>query len=129
MKKIFLLLLLAPLLHQCSSATDPLISNLQGTWVWVSSSGGFTGSTETPETTGQTRRLIITESTLTTITDNDLISERNYSLIEKESQIFGDIRQMLVSPNDIDRIVILDGNNLTLIMDCTDCITDGYVRQ
>lgn len=54
MKKLFFVLISLFLLNSCRGNDDLDTKNLVGNWEWVSSSGGISGQTETPTSTGKT---------------------------------------------------------------------------
>ena len=129
MKKLILIFLIGFTICSCSNDDDSTSLNLVGTWNWVRSSGGITGAILTPASTGSTMRLEITSTVIKKYMDNDLISERTYSIQVRESSIFGEPRDMIIHENNSRQIIDLEGTNLTLIGDCNDCFTSNYEKE
>ena len=128
MKKIICILLIAFTICSCSSDDDQSNSlNLVGTWEWLRSSGGIIGETTTPESTGNTMRIEITNTIIRRYINNDLISERTYS-IEVRETMSGELREMLIEANDLRQIISVESNVLTLTGDCNDCFISEYSR-
>lgn len=47
----------------CTYSDEKEIDNaILGSWKWVNSSGGFAGTTDTPESTGESRRVVFEEN-------------------------------------------------------------------
>ena len=104
------------------------MANLVGEWAWVQSSGGLVGNLQTPETVGAERSLIFTSTTLQSFEDGVLVFESEYSLQTLESVLFNEPREMLVSDLSFPNIIEFNGQQLTLIGDCNDCVTSTYIR-
>ncbi|WP_299769178.1 hypothetical protein [uncultured Dokdonia sp.] len=130
MKKLLFLLLVSLFMVGCSNDDDQSNSlNLIGTWDWVRSSGGITGETTTPESTGTSMTLEITNTTITRIVDNDLIISENAYSIQVRETMSGEFREMLIVGDGIGQIITIEGNSLILTGDCNDCVTSEYVKQ
>ncbi len=130
MKKFLFLLLVSLFILGCSNDDDQNSSlNLIGTWDWVRSSGGFAGEIITPESTGTTMTLIITNTTITRIIDNDLVASENPYTIEITETMSGELREMLIEGDAFGQIISLDGDSLILTGDCNDCFISEYVRE
>lgn len=128
MKNYILLLFIGITFLNCSNDDDTGTSaNLVGTWDWERSSGGITGETTTPESTGSTMTLEITNSIIRRYLNDDLLSERSYSIEVRES-MSGEFREMLILESGSRQIINIEGNTLTLIGDCNDCFISEYSR-
>ena len=128
MKKVFIICFLSFISVSCTNDDDSNTSvNLVGTWEWIQSTGGITGSTLTPASTGMTMQLEISNTTIRSITDGTLVSENTYT-IETRETMFGNVQEVLVVGDGIGQIIFLEGNTLELIGDCSDCFTSEYLR-
>lgn len=134
MKTTLFTLLLLFLLGSCSNEdTANSMDNstgqesLIGQWVWISTTGGILGGTETPESTGATRSLTITSTSIQNYFDGELISETDYTFETQTSLLFNESREMLIQTNGIRQIVELSNEQLILIGDCFDCVTSTYI--
>jgi hypothetical protein len=82
MKKIITLILIGILTFSCSNDDDnnSTSKQLTGVWNWTESSGGIAYHTETPESTGKTVKLEITNSTIERNVNGILDYESNYTI-------------------------------------------------
>lgn len=128
---MFLFFSLSCLIWSCSGDNSDLglNSSIVGNWIWVSSSGGIAGTTETPESTGNNRRLEITNDSTRTFLNGNLISSQKYTLETRESLLFSGVRTMMISEGGFRTIVEFDSGNLILIGDCFDCFSSVYKRE
>ena len=128
---MFLFFSLSCLIWSCSNDNSDLglNSSIVGNWIWVSSSGGIAGTTETPESTGNNRRLEITNDSTRTFLNGNLISSQKYTLETRESLLFSGVRTMMISEGGFRTIVEFDSGNLILIGDCFDCFSSVYKRE
>ena len=129
MKKIIFLLCIGITFISCSNDDDGTTTQLNGTWNWIQSSGGITGGTDTPESTGNTMRLEITNSVVKSYKNGDLVSERNYTIESGESLIFGEQRQMIVYEDQFKQTFVVSENTLSLYDECNDCFVSEYERE
>ncbi len=130
MKKHILLLFVALSFLSCSNDADTdTNAQLLGIWDWISSSGGIAGITETPESTGNTITLEISNSTVKRYVNGNLESELNYSIASGESIVFGEQREMVIYENEFKQTFGLAGNQLTLYDECNDCFVSQYERE
>jgi hypothetical protein len=130
MKHYFLLLIFGIILLSCSNDgenSDDL--QLIGTWNWIVSSGGIDGRTETPESTGTTVRLEISNNTIKRYLNNNLQNELSYTLEFRESMIFGESREMIIYENQFNQTIHLSANQLILYDECNDCFQSTYERD
>jgi hypothetical protein len=80
MKNYFLLLFIGITFLNCSNDDDNTQeSQLAGTWNWVESSGGIDGRTETPNSTGNSMKIEISNNSIKRYLNGNLESELNYS--------------------------------------------------
>ena len=129
MRKITSLLVLLFTIISCSNHrsdddTNPII----GKWNWVESSGGITGSTTTPKSTGKSIRLEISSTTIKRYTDGVLNLESSYS-IQTATSIFGGERKLIIYENDSKQSFTRTGNELLLNDECYDCYLSRYVKE
>ena len=130
MKKIIFLLMILSLSGSCSTTTSTDTSNLIfGEWVWVESSGGLAGITETPESTEKEIIIQISNNSIKQFINGNLESENSYKIVKRESALFGDVREIMVYDNGFRQIVSISGNHLNLTGDCHDCFQSEYVRK
>lgn len=130
MKRIFLTLIVIALLASCSSKENrPISTEIFGTWKWVKSTGGVSGTTETPESTGNQVILEISEETIKKYVNGVLESELSYFIVQGQSIWTPIVSNIIIYENDSRQSVELDGDNLTLYDECYDCFQNEYIRQ
>lgn len=129
MKNIILLIIIGMTILSCSKSEDTSYVNLIGNWNWERSSGGISGTTETPQTTGQNRKLIISTDSIKSYLNGILNFKTKYTIETRESLIFNEPREMIIQENGFKQIFTLSGNKLILIGDCNDCFIDEYIRD
>ncbi len=130
MKKFIFLLMTLSFLISCSTTTDTdSTDQIVGEWVWIESSGGLAGTTETPESTQKEVTLHISNNSIKQYVNGTLESDRPYNIERRESVIYGDTREMIVYDNGFRQIFSTTGNQLILIGDCNDCFQAEYVRK
>lgn len=127
MKKNILAVVVALLAFGCSKGDDELQKDLIGTWIWMASHGGFAGVHETPENTGEERKIIITPGSLKSYRNGELILEQNFKIDVRESMLFNEPRKMLIMENDFRYLIRFEGEKLILKGDCNDCFTNEYL--
>jgi hypothetical protein len=115
----------------CSNNSESIINqkSIIGKWVWTKSSGGISGGTLTPSSTGKS--IVIEISNLEVkILENGNVSSNNPYVIETKESIFGGQRQMMVyalgKPSQSFSVV---GDKLFLNDECYDCYQSEYVKQ
>lgn len=126
MKKILFLTLIVVLTINCSNDDEKEIrTTISGQWDWVKSTGGLAGSTYTPESTGENRKLIISSDSIKYFTNGDLLSKVKYTIELRD--INGESRELIVpDPLGITQFFELNQNKLTLIDYCNDCFVNEY---
>ena len=136
MKKFTLFLIFAALIS-CSSDDNDVSSknNLKGKWNWLITSGGFGGTSLTPEKLNQTMVIEFTGTALKTYLNGDLARTQKFSIQTKPSP-FGGKRKVIVidkgnsftNEANIDQSFKIIGKKLYLIQECVDCSTSEYER-
>ena len=133
MKKYILLFLIGITLVSCSNDDDttdiPTSTKIIGNWSWISSSGGIDGSILTPTSTGYTQRLEITSDVIKYYFNNELDTQASYTIELRESSIYNETREMIITNFEFRNIVEFRDGKLILIGDCNDCLTSEYVRE
>ena len=130
MKKYLFLFWTISLLAACSTTNDhDAADDIMGDWVWLESSGGLAGTTETPESTQKIVELKITNHSIKKFINGTLNSDQSYKIDRRESVIYGDDREMIIYKSGFRQIFSTTGNQLFLIGDCNDCFQAKYVRK
>lgn len=132
MKKLYLILALILFMSCNSDDSDTSIKkSLEGKWSLVQTSGGITGSTDTPESLNAVIYIEFSGSTLKEYSNGKLTHENTFA-IKTQKSIFGEDRPMLVSDNPdkyfIPKSFRIEGNNLYLSDECADCFGSSYTR-
>lgn len=127
MKKRLILIVSFILLLACTS--DNIIDNqIIGDWIWVQSSGGIAGNTETPKSTQTTKKLSITKTTIKYYVKNILESERGYHLDVGES-IRGKNSKLIIYESGNKQSYEIIENNLYIYDNCYDCFQHTYLKE
>ncbi|NMH29269.1 hypothetical protein [Flavobacterium silvaticum] len=128
MKKNLCALILLTLLMTilgCSSDdnSNPVAANTQiiGQWNWIQSTGGLAGVTESPESTGNTITLTISDTSVKRYVNGTLASESAYT-IDIQPSIFGGEATMLIFPEDMKQSFEISNDILHL----NDEFADGF---
>jgi len=129
MKRVILLVLIGLAVSFCTEKEEVPVTNVVGTWNWISSTGGIAGVTETPESTGKEIKLVITQDSFKTYENGELTSESNYTIEIKESLLFGELREMIILEDGFCKMISRNSNKLVLVDDCYDCFTSEYVKE
>jgi hypothetical protein len=131
MKKLLIYGVLIFTFFSCSNNSESIINqkSIIGKWVWTKSSGGISGGTLTPSSSGKS--IVIEISNLEVkILENGNVSSNNPYVIETKESIFGGQRQMMVyalgKPSQSFSVV---GDKLFLNDECYDCYQSEYVKQ
>lgn len=91
----FIFIILVPFVISCDKQVDKITTSesLMGDWVWVKSEGGISGSTITPEITGERKEISFSHdsiySTVYTIKD-DLRTHTNATLFKTKKILYND---------------------------------------
>ncbi|WP_159023588.1 hypothetical protein [Formosa sp. L2A11] len=130
MKKIIFLSLITLIFSSCSESDDIIYtSEITGDWQWQSASGGLAGITETPESTGESRTLVISADSIASYQNQVLNFKTAYTLENRTSELFNDTQEMLIQENGFRQIITISNNTLILVGDCNDCYTNTYISE
>jgi hypothetical protein len=131
MKKILIYGALIFTFFSCSTNSESIIKqkSIIGKWVWIKSSGGISGETLTPSSTGKSIVIEISNLEVKILENGNVSSNNPYAIVTKES-VFGGQRQMIVytlgKPSQSFSVV---GDKLFLNDECYDCYQSEYVKQ
>ena len=125
LKKYILLILVGFSIWSCSVNDEKTTGEIIGNWNWIGSSGGIAGTTETPESTGDKRKLEISKDSIKSYLNGELNLKTKYTVETRESLLFNEPRKMIISGSGFKQIIDFDGDDLILIGDCNDCFTSG----
>jgi len=129
MKKLMLIILVMTTFLSCTKDDAELMNtSLIGNWNWIESSGGIDGRIETPNSTGNTIRIQITNTNIKKYVNGNLESNLNYSIYIGEV-IEGGSREIILYEDEWKQSVYLSGNQLTLIDQCSDCFHNKYEKE
>lgn len=129
--KYFAFLILAILiLISCESHSNiDDSSSIIGNWIWVESSGGIAGETNTPESTGNQIELEINKYTVKRFENGELMSELAYKIEISESIRSTEKIEMIVYENDWKQSFEKHGKKLYLYDECYDCFQNEYIMK
>jgi hypothetical protein len=129
MKNFFIILSLFLLNYSCDK-DDLDINDLNGKWVWLSSSGGISGETYTPESTGKIKIIEFTADSIFRSYQNDtLVVETKYHLIKSKSIYDQDTTYIITyDKQEINQSFSFDRQNLMLKDECFDCFESFYKK-
>ncbi len=129
MKNLFITLSVFLLIYSCDN-DDPDIKDLNGKWVWLSSFGGISGETYTPESTGKIKIIeFTTDSVFRSYQNDTLVAETKYHLIRSKSIYDKDTTYIITYDNqDINQSFLFDRQNLVLKDECIDCYESFYKK-
>lgn len=131
MKNFFCFFILITLISCNERSENETISNTEliGSWNWVKSTGGISGTTETSISSNKVLKLVFTNSKMKIFENGNLSAEFNYEIQVKES-IQGGSRPMLIyTPNKPNQTFIVQGAKLYLNDKCYDCFDSEYNRE
>lgn len=129
MKKITYLLLLLFSIISCSTHMNDNENNtIIGKWNWVESSGGIAGITTTPQSSGKSIQLEISNTKVKKYVDGILVLESSYS-IQTGTSIFGGEKKLIIYDNDSKQSFTRTGNQLILNDECYDCYFNRYIKD
>jgi len=130
MKNLILSLIFISLAFFCSANDKSQIATeLIGTWIWIKSSGGISGVTSTPATTGNEIKIEFSSEKYTKYINGFVDNEMTYK-IEKGNSIrkTGDT-YLIIYENDQKQSIELIGKKLILFDECYDCYQNEYVKK
>lgn len=129
MKKLLSILMIGLFIIACSNEEDTNTSDeFYGNWSWTETTGGISGGSETPESTGDSSMLVITANVIKKYINGNLESEQSY-YIETGASIFGGEREMVIYENGSKQSYILNGKQLSLFDECYDCYQHNYIKE
>ena len=129
-KKYLFILLLAGILLNCSEDDDTIDEKqVTGHWIWIKSTGGIDGRTETTASTGNTIKLEITKKSVKRYVNGDLVSDLGYTLQTMESGLFGKPMDMIRYENGSDQVIERNQEQLIFTDDCFDCFQHVYIKE
>lgn len=124
MKSLFIAFLTFFALISCRSDDELDIKTLVGDWEWISSSGGITGQTETPTTTGKTITIRFTEDNkYAIITNGAVTNEGTFSLYKGVSDLSHYEVTFIHFSNSTDVIINKNEDGVLIL---NDDLNDGY---
>ncbi|MDJ1473473.1 hypothetical protein [Xanthocytophaga flava] len=131
---LFVAILLA--FTQCSTnSVSPVekysSTNLVGRWVWVKSTGGFAGTTYTPESTNTTMELEFTSDSHKRVYKNgQLISDLTYHIVQDTSMYTGKPGPLIEYDQEGQRVSYdFEKGDLILADECYDCFVSRYTHK
>lgn len=103
--------------------------SIVGNWIWYETSGGIGGITETPESTGETRRVVFQDNGNVTFFTNDVATLASTYSLASEDTIISDDPLPVVKIEDIDSFFYIysfpDENELEL----QENVNDGFIHN
>ena len=147
-KGIFALAFLAILLTNCKKDQDlrqdqkqdqEINSELEGTWIWLKSTGGFAGTTQTPTSEGYSLTIEFSDDGYQKFQDGELVISSDYSITEEGSINFPGIVPIIsydisFPPNNtgmMEKQSFVFGGTDTLFLsdECYDCFFHIYIKE
>ncbi len=102
---------------------------LDGSWNWVYSTGGFAGQTLTPAKVGYNEVLLFTDSILKTYRNDSLFTEKAFEIRNEISIYTGkDAKILFYDQGTRSESYQINGDSLFLYEECTDCYSKLYLR-
>lgn len=119
----------------CSSDDDIVSQNepevafpeIVGTWEWVGTVNGLDDTTDTPEVSGITRDIVISDTEFIFYLGENILAQRSYEYSIEVSELTG-LNEFMVTfdDNGFRDIIRRDDNFINFIDDCEDCYTSIY---
>ncbi|MDQ6470716.1 hypothetical protein RB619_08695 [Flavobacterium sp. LHD-80] len=131
MKKILPIIFMLLAFTSCSNddGNTTAKKNLQGHWLWVSSSGGYSGSTLTPATTNQKKELEFSRDYMILYIDDKLVLKEKFAIVTKKSLLYNKNRKTIILEKGyIQQSFEIIDDALILSEECSDCYTTIYKR-
>ena len=130
MKNLFIVLILLGFFSSCSKDDDPrILSDLIGRWVWVESTGGIDGRTETPIATGNQITIVFTSEFYKKYVNDTLDVQMTYKLKIGESFRLTENTNLLIYEDGWKQSMELCDNKLILYDECLDCFVNEYIKE
>lgn len=110
-------------------AEPPISKTLIGSWQWESSSGGITGDSFTPQSTGKHIVYTFTSDGELNIYENQQKIKQTTYVVSKDKSIYtGKEEDILDSPGLPKSSFRITDNRLYLYNECYDCYTSSYKK-
>ena len=120
------------LIKDCTTSNSPDAKHkIIGRWIWLQSSGGWTGGTITPESVGYEMTVVFEQNGKYNEFKNDsLILNSTYEIIYEEFGSNNEKKEKLkIDGKPFEQFVDFeDSNKLILIENCYDCYTHKYLK-
>jgi len=119
------------ILPGCKKTDDSSYSMISNMWEWIESSGGIGGVVQTPQSQGYTQSIDFDEQGIyTKYRDNSVVKSGTYTIIRAESELDGNVYDMVVFDDGTQpqAITLVTDNDLILREECYDCFTHVYRR-
>lgn len=131
MKNIFLSLILVVLFSSCLKDDDDpqFASEIIGRWIWIESTGGIDGRTETPVSTGNQITIEFSADSYKKYVNGNLNVQMTYKLEIGESFRLTEKTDLIIYENGWKQSIELCGNKLILYDECTDCFKNEYIKE
>lgn len=100
--RIFSIIILIVAFMACSGSDTENNENIIGTWNWYETSGGIGGIVETPQTTGETRKVVFQENGDVTFYTNDEVTLSSTYTLSNEKTILSDEALPVVKVEGLD---------------------------
>ena len=124
------LILVFTILTSCESNSNiDDSSTIIGNWIWIESSGGIAGQTNTPESTGVQIELEINQYAVRRFENGEYMSELTYKIEIGESIRKTEKVKLIVYENGWKQSFERLGNELYLYDECYDCFQNEYVME
>lgn len=130
MRKLVLLIVLLSFV-QCQTGTVIPDNTLTGRWVWLQSTGGIAGTTNTPASTKQSIEVEFTADSHQRVYINGLLaSDMPYHTIRDKSIYTGEEADMIQYDDDQSKATYsFENGDLIIASECYDCFTSRYTRK
>lgn len=130
MKNRILIFVLISAFSSCSKDGEPQISeNIIGRWVWVESSGGIGGITETPTTTENEVIIEFSDNKCTKYLNGNIDYVLTYTIEKGNSILTQEETELIIYENGLKQSFKLDGQKLILFNECYDCFQNEYIKE
>ena len=128
MKYIIPLFLLSTIFACGTSSNGPKKPKIEGNWRWTKTTGGFAGTTTTPESTGKQIHLQITKDSIFTYTDGELQRAIPYNL-QLGKVIESQKMEWLIHNGEHKTSIYRKDSLLLMNEQCYDCFNQTFVKM
>ena len=122
------IIILSIFLVACDSGIDP-DSKLLNRWQWVSSSGGFAGTVQTPSTTGEEITIEFSSKKYKKFVNGSLTEDLRYKVKLEESIFSTEDEEIINYSNGWRQSYLIRNDTLFLSDQCYDCFGHIYIRE